>query len=76
MTLWRGKDWGTAAQKNQLTRPEQQRAPLEAQLDHFLDVIEGAPPLIDVEDAARTLEITSWIEQGLKARTARARAPA
>nr|WP_216602415.1 Gfo/Idh/MocA family oxidoreductase [Ruegeria atlantica] len=76
MTLWRGNDWSTAAQKNQLTRPEQQRAPLEAQLDHFLDVIDGASPLIDVEDAARTLEVTSRIEMGLKARSARVRAPA
>ncbi|WP_299896546.1 Gfo/Idh/MocA family oxidoreductase [uncultured Ruegeria sp.] len=75
MTLWRGKDWGTAAQKDQLLRPKQKREPLEAQLDHFLDVIDGASPLIDVEDATRTLEVTSRIEQGLKARSARARAP-
>ncbi|MEX0276970.1 MAG: Gfo/Idh/MocA family protein [Ruegeria sp.] len=66
LTLWKGQDWGTPAQKDHLHKPVQDRTPLEAQLDHFLDVIDGAPPLIDVADAARTLEVATMIEDALK----------
>ncbi|WP_170604007.1 Gfo/Idh/MocA family protein [Ruegeria arenilitoris] len=66
LNLWNGRDWGTAAQKEQLPKPVQKRTPLEAQLDHFLEVIDGAPPLIDVSDAARTLAVATTIEAALK----------
>ena len=40
--------------------------PLAAQLDHFIKAIRGAEdPLITVEDAARSLEVTYHIEQAL-----------
>jgi hypothetical protein len=40
---------------------------LTAQLDHFIDVMDGAPPLIDVADAIRTLAIAQNIEEQLTA---------
>ena len=39
--------------------------PLDAQLDHFLDVIDGAKPLIDVADATKTLEVAVGLEAEL-----------
>ncbi len=65
MTLWSGTDWGTPARMQEFLPAESTRTPLEAQLDHFLDVMNGAKPLIDVEDAARTLDITLQIEAQL-----------
>jgi predicted dehydrogenase len=67
MTLWSGTDWGTPAQRRDLKRAEDTRTPLEAQLDHFIDVMEGAAPLIDVADATCTLDITLQIEAQLAA---------
>lgn len=67
MTVWNGTDWGTAAQQVPLDCAENTLPPLAAQLDHFLEVIEGATPLIDVADAARTLELAAGIEAQLVA---------
>lgn len=69
ITHWRGSDWGTAARRQPLARADNPKPPLEAQLDHFLDVMEGAPPLIDVADATRTLDIALQIEAQLAAQT-------
>jgi hypothetical protein len=49
--------------------------PLVAQLDHFLEVMDGAAPLIDVADGARTLEVALEIEAGLAASLQKATAP-
>ncbi|WP_300011922.1 Gfo/Idh/MocA family oxidoreductase [uncultured Roseobacter sp.] len=65
MTLWSGTEWSQPAQRVPLQKAENARAPLEAQLDHFLDVIDGATPLIDVADATRTLDIALQIETQL-----------
>lgn len=69
MTLWAGTDWSVAATKRTLHRAENTAAPLRAQLDHFLDVMSGAPPLIDVADATRTLEVALDIEAQLAKQT-------
>lgn len=69
MTLWHGKDWGTPARQTPLTSAANTKPPLDAQLDHFLDVMEGAAPLIDVADATRTLEIALSIEEQLAGQT-------
>ena len=63
LTQWGGAEhWGEAAQ------PQRHEAgsvvPLAAQLDHLIKVIRGVEaPLITVEDAARSLEVTYDIEQ-------------
>lgn len=62
MTLWSGTEWGQAAQQVPVQKAENAKPPLAAQLDHFLDVIDGATPLIDVADATRTLDIALQIE--------------
>ena len=67
MTLWAGTDWGTAATKQPLKPAQNIKSPLEAQLDHFIDVMDGAEPLIDVADATRTLAIALQIESQLAA---------
>lgn len=67
MTRWSGADWGTPAVRVAYPRAENEKPPLDAQLDHFLDVMEGAPPLIDVGDATRTLQIALQIEDQLAA---------
>lgn len=69
MTVWKGTDWGTAAQSAPLIPARNTKAPLEAQLDHFLEVISGATPLIDVADATRTLATAQTIEAQLAAQT-------
>lgn len=69
MTLWQGDDWGTAAARMPLTPPENTRTPLDAQLDHFIDVMDGAPALIDVGDATRTLAVATDIETQLAAQS-------
>ncbi len=69
LTLWQGADWSSAATR-QPTQPEvNDKPPLEAQLDHFIDVMEGAAPLIDVADASRTLAIAEQIEAQLGAQS-------
>lgn len=65
MSLWQGKEWGQAATPVPLTAAENQKPPLDTQLDHFVEVIDGARPLIDVADATRTLEIAQDIETQL-----------
>jgi len=62
MTLWKGTDWGTPAQQVALPKNLISKPPLEAQLDHFLAVMDGAEPLIDVTDATRTLSVAQDIE--------------
>ncbi|MEM9636842.1 MAG: Gfo/Idh/MocA family oxidoreductase [Pseudomonadota bacterium] len=62
MTLWSGTDWAQPARQVTVDKAENAKPPLAAQLDHFLQVIDGAPPLIDVADAARTLDIALQIE--------------
>ena len=62
--MGRAAHWGEAAQ------PRHHKVgtvtPLAAQLDHFIKVIRGVEdPLITVEDAARSLEVTYHIEQAL-----------
>ncbi|MEM9575392.1 MAG: Gfo/Idh/MocA family oxidoreductase [Pseudomonadota bacterium] len=69
MTLWAGNDWGSPAEPQPLEGAENEKAPLDAQLDHFLEVMEGATPLIDVADATRTLEIALQIETQLATQT-------
>lgn len=71
MTLWSGTDWGTPATTVAMQVPDDEKMPLNKQLDHFVDVMEGrVPPLIDVEDAARTLAIALRIEAQLAEGTA------
>ncbi len=62
LTLWGGaRDWGEAARP---ARTEVGKTDaLAAQLDHFLDVLDGAPPLIDAADARRTLAVTLEVER-------------
>ena len=65
MTVWAGTEWGTAARTTPFEAAQNTQAPLDAQLDHFIEVMDGANPLIDVADAARTLAIAQDIEQQL-----------
>lgn len=67
MTLWNGTDWSSAARPASLVPAQNTKTPLEAQLDHFLAVIDGADPLIDVTDAACTLAVAQAIETQLTA---------
>lgn len=67
MTLWSGTDWGTPATRQPLKPALNTRSPLDAQLDHFIDVMHGAVPLIDVADATRTLCVALQIETQLTA---------
>ena len=67
MTVWSGQHWGNAAQVRPILVTKNSVPPLTAQLDHFIDVMNGAPPLIDVADATRTLEIALKIEEQLSA---------
>ncbi|MCL6283258.1 Gfo/Idh/MocA family oxidoreductase [Ruegeria sp. 2012CJ41-6] len=67
LTLWTGaRDWSQAPSPARL---EAQRAvPLDAQLGHFLEVIDGtAAPIISLDDAARSLQATCRIEALLAA---------
>jgi predicted dehydrogenase len=65
MTLWQGTDWGQPARTQPLQAAQNRRSPLDAQLDHFIDVMDGAAPLIDVADASRTLRVAEDIEHQL-----------
>lgn len=67
MTLWAGTNWQDAAQVQPLVPAKNAVPPLTAQLDHFIDVMDGAPPLINVADAIRTLAIAQNIEEQLTA---------
>ncbi len=62
--------WGGAADWSEAPLPKAMNAekvvPLDAQLDHFCDVIEGtARPIIDIEDAAASLAVTRQLEDML-----------
>ncbi|WP_375229713.1 Gfo/Idh/MocA family protein [Roseobacter sp. S98] len=66
MTQWQGTDWSQPATARDLSDPGDETVPLDRQLDHFLDVMDGrAVPLIDVADAARTLSVALDIEAQL-----------
>ncbi len=66
MTLWRGTEWSEPAQQTQNEPARNEKPPLDTQLDHFVDVMEGkARALIDVADATRTLEVALQIEDRL-----------
>ncbi|MGC1494230.1 MAG: Gfo/Idh/MocA family oxidoreductase [Sulfitobacter sp.] len=65
MTVWHGTDWGRSATVTPFTVTQNEQSPLDAQLDHFIAVMDGAAPLIDVTDATRTLEIALNIEAQL-----------
>ena len=69
MTVWKGTDWGSSAKPITFEPAQNMRTPLEAQLDHFVDVINGDEPLIDVADAASTLAIAQELENQLAAPT-------
>ena len=61
MNHWSGaEDWSQSPTADALDIPK--TVPLNAQLSHFLDVLDGAPPLIDAEDAMRTLAVTLEVE--------------
>ncbi|SEW32584.1 Predicted dehydrogenase [Cognatiyoonia koreensis] len=68
MSLWQGVAWGQAAKRTPVDVAVNTAEPLHAQLDHFLEVMNGATPLIDVADATRTLAIALEIEAQLRAR--------
>ncbi|MGJ8627894.1 MAG: Gfo/Idh/MocA family protein [Sulfitobacter sp.] len=63
MTLWRGTaDWSQAPQPEQSPCPKTN--PLDAQMDHFIDVLNhAAAPRITVQDAAQSLAATLRIEE-------------
>ena len=65
MTLWHGSCWGTSAKQTALDVAQNTITPLDAQLDHFINVMDGAAPLIDVADASRTLDVVQQIEAQL-----------
>lgn len=69
MTLWSGIEWGIAAQVQEHSKATHSKSPLEAQLDHFIQVIDGhAEPLIEASDARRTLVVAEEIEKQLALR--------
>jgi predicted dehydrogenase len=65
MEVWKGTDWSSAAERVPFSPARNEKPPLEAQLDHFLKVIEGADPLIDVADATLTLGVAQELEAKL-----------
>lgn len=67
LTLWSGSDWATPSKRCGLIGDRNTKPPLDAQLDHFIAVMDGACPLIDVADATRTLDIALQIETQLAA---------
>jgi predicted dehydrogenase len=69
LTQWSGSDWGTAARIVRTGPTGDQASPLDAQLSHFVDVMNGAAPVIDVADATRTLKVALQIEEQLNAQT-------
>lgn len=65
LNVWSGTDWGKAACRVPQTLALNAAPPLETQLSHFVDVMDGAPPLIDVACATRTLAVACDIETQL-----------
>jgi predicted dehydrogenase len=67
LTLWTGaRDWSQAPRADRL--PAQSAVPLDAQLGHFIDVIDGrSAPVISLDDARHTLKTTRRIEALLAA---------
>ena len=65
LTHWGGAaDWSQPAQPKSSLVPT--TIPLDAQLDHFIDVINGtAAPIIDIPDAAASLKVTRTLEDML-----------
>ena len=65
LTRWGGAaDWSQPAQP--AATPVPTAIPLDAQLDHFIDVIAGrASPIIDIPDAAASLTVTRQLEDML-----------
>ena len=65
LTKWGGaQDWSEPAQAT--PTPVATAIPLDAQLDHFIDVIAGrAAPIIDIPDAAASLKVTRTLEDML-----------
>lgn len=65
LTQWGGAaDWSEAAQPTANNVPS--AVPLDAQLDHFIDVIKGrATPIINIPDAAASLKVTRQLEDML-----------
>lgn len=62
LTLWGGaRDWSEAPEAAQVQAPK--TVPLDAQLDHFLDVLDGAPPRITAEDARASLAVTLEVQR-------------
>ncbi|PWQ96018.1 Gfo/Idh/MocA family protein [Leucothrix pacifica] len=68
LTLWQGaEDWSQAPFQEQVE--VMSLSPLDAQLDHFIDVIQGkAQPLISIKDAQESLRITRELEDLLFSR--------
>ena len=62
LTLWGGaKDWSEPATRQ--TLPADATTPLVSQLTHFAQVITGsAEPIINIDDAAKTLKVTRDLE--------------
>jgi len=67
LQLWCGTEWSKPAIQRPLRRQMNSKEPLEAQLDHFLEVMAGAPPLISIEDATGTLATTLEIDAQMSA---------
>jgi len=61
LTVWGGaRDWSEPAQsRREMVAPTNA---LTAQLSHFLQVLDGAEPLIDAVDASRTLAVTLEVD--------------
>lgn len=71
LTRWSGaSDWSQAASPGREAIVEDGKAPLMRQLEHFIEVMEGAKPLIDVADATRTLAVALEIDQQLARKAA------
>ena len=71
LTVWTGSsDWSQAPTAK--TMDVAKTDPLDAQLSHFLDVLDGAVPLIDALDARRTLATTLEVERQVTQQKAKA----
>jgi predicted dehydrogenase len=66
LQMWCGVDWSRPAAQRPVRRDVNTKPPLLAQLDHFLEVIDGAAPQTGIEDATRTLATTLEIERQLR----------
>lgn len=72
LRYWQGVDWGQAAKTKPVDVAANEASPLATQLNHFLEVMNGADALIDIADAARTLKVALEIERQLQGRDVRA----